>query len=135
MAKSLLKKLSLLFTLIAAGTATARDLKLFVSSYAGSITSLNLSHIDRDGQYFLRNVSNSDGCGPDPTWLSYAPKDQLLYCVGEGLSTPNGSLSSYSIGQSGKLIQKQKFDRTIDGGVNAINYGGNGTKNAVALAH
>src|SRR2546421_3299588 len=68
---------------------------LYVSSYAGQIESLKLSH--SNGTYSLTSLGSNSGCAPNPSWLTVDKKTEVLYCVGEALNGGNGSLSSYDL--------------------------------------
>ena len=89
--------------LFGAGTAIASE-TLFVSSYAGAVTTLRLNQ-DQSGMYSLNNVSVDFGCSPNPSWMTLDKPSNTLYCIGEGLATPNGSINAFSVDSHGKLAQ------------------------------
>jgi 6-phosphogluconolactonase (cycloisomerase 2 family) len=124
-----LKASSLLLGL-AAGIGRATN--LYVSSYSGDITSLSLT--SENGAYDLKAVYTNDGCSTSPSWLELDQARGYLYCSDEGLSTPNGTLSSYSVAKDGKLTQIQKAD-VISGPVSSVIYGDRLGQRAIALAH
>lgn len=114
---------------------------LFVSSYSGvittlSLTSSNLTSKNNSLLYHLTPISNNTGCSPSPSWLTLDSSTQTLYCLDEGLTTPNGSLSSYTIGPSGSLTQLHRA-ATISGPVSGVIYtsSSNSSDRAIALAH
>lgn len=111
-------------------TATATN--LFVSSYAGNITTLSLT--ESCGVYSLEKTFYNSGCSPNPSWLTLDPDRGVLYCLDEGLTVPNGSLSSFTINDDGSLTQIQKA-ATISGPVNGVIYGKRSRRRAIALAH
>ncbi|KAI9739303.1 MAG: hypothetical protein M1834_007516 [Cirrosporium novae-zelandiae] len=126
-----------LLLVAAAGLCSAcNGTKLFVASYAGSVTTLSLS-LTSNNTYQLQNVSRNTDCAPSPSWLTLDKKNNVLYCADEGLSTPGiGSLTSLSVSQSGYLT---KLDHAMsnNGGVSSVVYGGRGKNGsqALALAH
>ena len=103
---------------------------LYVSSYAGTITSLQLTQ-DTKGSYSLSQVAVNEDSAPNPSWLTKDEYNDVIYCVDEGLTVPNGSLASYKTSPSGELT---KIDRhtVISGPVSSVVY--NGGK-GLALAH
>lgn len=103
---------------------------LYVSSYAGTITSLQLNQ-ERDGSFSLNQVAVNTGSQPNPSWLTKDEYNDVVYCVDEGLTVPNGSLASYQTSRSGELTQIDRHT-VINGPVNSVVY--NGGK-ALALAH
>jgi hypothetical protein len=121
-------RLSNLFlgSLVTRGLAT----NLYVSSYAGTITSLQLNH-EGKGLYSLTEVDVNTGSQPNPSWLMKDEHNDVLYCVDEGLTVPNGSLASYKTSKSGELSQIDRHS-VINGPVSSVVY--NGGK-ALALAH
>ena len=102
---------------------------LYVSSYAGTITTLNLTQ-SPDGTT-LTLVATSDGCSPNPSWLTLDSTNARLYCLDEGLDTLNGTLSSFEIQRSGALARLDKVE-TINGPVSAVVYGDGGRGLALA---
>ncbi len=105
---------------------------LYVSSYMGNITSLSLTKL---GPYYtLEAVSTNLGCAPNPSWLELDKSVEILYCLDEGLTVPNGSLSSYSLSTDGTLTQLARVT-TISGPVNSVIYGPDNGMRAIALAH
>ncbi|KZF19265.1 putative isomerase YbhE [Xylona heveae TC161] len=119
-------------SLVALATSAAAK-NLFVSSYAGSITSLSLTE-SYDGYYDLRAVSSTNASSPNPSWLTLSPQHRTLYCMDEGLEVPNGSLTSYKVHDDGSLV---KLDRkaTISGPVSGVIYNGVKGSSAMAIAH
>lgn len=110
--------------------ASASATNLWVSSYAGTITSLQLSALPAGG-YSINTTSVNTGCGGSASWLEKNEQCDVVYCVDEGLTTPNGSVSSFKIETSGALTPLTKHD-SIPGPVASIIY--NGGK-ALAAAH
>ena len=117
----------LLAALAATGTATT----LYVSSYAGSVTTLSLTK--SYSSYGLTNTSSSQDCGSSPSWLELDKASGILYCIDEGLTTPNGSINTLKTSASGVLTPIEHHD-TIAGPVSSIFYNP-GKESAIALAH
>ena len=114
-----------------AGVASASN--LFVSSYAGNITTLSLT--ESNGSYSLDKTHYNSGCAPNPSWLTLDPNHGTLYCLDEGLDVVNGTLSSFTINRNGSLNLINKTD-TLNGPVSGVIYGNPATnKRAIALAH
>ena len=115
-----------LAALAATGTATT----LYVSSYAGSVTTLSLTK--SYSSYDLTNTS-SQNCGSSPSWLELDKANGILYCIDEGLTTPNGSINTFKTSVNGVLSPIERHD-TITGPVGSIFYNP-GKEGAIALAH
>lgn len=105
---------------------------LFVSSYAGNITSLSLT--ESGGNYNLEKTFYNPGCAPNPSWLTLDVDRGELYCLDEGLTVPNGTLSSYLVNPDGSLKQVQKAD-TVSGPVSGVIFGNPSGNRSIALAH
>ena len=103
---------------------------LYVSSYIGTITSLQLSRYP-NGSFKLETVASHNGSYPNPAWLTKNEFNGVVYCVDEGLTVPNGSLASYKTSSSGELTQIDRHT-VISGPVHSVLYN-NGK--ALAVAH
>ncbi|TAQ91597.1 hypothetical protein B7494_g75 [Chlorociboria aeruginascens] len=101
---------------------------LYVSSYGGDITTLQLNS-DTTGKSSLKCLATNQGSMPNPSYLTL--NNGVVYCVNEGLSTPQGSLASYKTSDSGVLTQIDTR-AVLNGPVHIAVYG-NGT--ALAVAH
>lgn len=112
--------------LVASGAAV----NLYVSSYIGTITSLQLSQ-DAAGLYSLSQVAVNEGSAPSPAWLTLNEESRVLYALDEGLYIPNGSIASYKTSPSGELTQIDRLD-TIWGPVSSVIYN---EGKALAVAH
>ncbi|ORY64979.1 Lactonase, 7-bladed beta-propeller-domain-containing protein [Pseudomassariella vexata] len=105
---------------------------LYVSSYAGTITTLSLTIPSGNASSAtLEAISTSDGCAPSPAWLTLDYPNSRLYCTDEGLTTPNGTVSSFQTSDDGSLVQLDKID-VISGPVSAVIYGEGGDGLALA---
>lgn len=116
----------LLFTSLTSATT------VFVSSYAGTVSTLSLT--EKAGNYSLSQVGVSNDCAPNPSWLTLDANRGLLFCLNEGLETVNGSMSSYTISLNGSLTHVQNTT-TISGLVSGIIYGEPASRRGIALAH
>lgn len=126
-----MKTLSLIsFVLLPSLTAAV---KLWVSSYSGGISTLNLDYSTATDAYTLTTVSAVNGsCGASPSWLTYNSAAGVLYCIDEGISVPNGTLNAFFVSETGALSKVGTQD-TIDGGVNGAIYGA--SSSFLAIAH
>jgi hypothetical protein len=75
--------------------------RLFVSSYAGTITPLELSK--KSTAYSLDVVAISRECTPNPSWITLDRGGSVLYCTELGVRTENGTLNTLSIQNDGSL--------------------------------
>lgn len=117
---------------LCAAASVARATNLFVSDYAGNITTLELTA--RHGNYHLSKIHSHSGCAPNPSWLTLDPNHGTLYCLDEGLYVDNGSISSYTIGDDGALTRVSR-ETTISGPVSGVIYGNPAGERSIALAH
>lgn len=124
----LMVKIMLVLSLAAAVSAT----NLYVSSYAGNVTALSLSA--SNGVSTLEKAGSYPQCGPSPSWLTIDSSRGLFFCLNEGLTSPNGSLSSFTINDDGSLAYVQNTT-TIAGPVSGTLYGSSAGRRGIALAH
>jgi hypothetical protein len=105
---------------------------LYVSSYAGTVTTLNLilPSGNASSPAALQTVSISTGCASSPSWLTLDDAKSVLYCLNEGL-TGLSSVSSFKTSSNGSLVQLDQLD-VISGPVAAVIYGGD--RDGLALA-
>ena len=120
-------------TLLLALAATVSATRLYVSSYAGNITTLDLTRTNET--YKLSCIETNSGCSPNASWLQLDVKHQNLFCLDEGITTENGTLNSFKINpKSGSLT---RVNSTVIPGApvnSAIYTGANGTQ-LLAVAH
>ncbi|TEA16855.1 putative 6-phosphogluconolactonase [Colletotrichum sidae] len=122
----------LLSVLLSSLAAPAAGTILYVSSYSGAITTLNLTLSGVNAsQSTLQTLSSSNGCSPSPSWLALDHPNSKLYCTDEGLTTDHGTVSSFKTGPDGKLEQLAKVN-TISGPVSAVQFGEKGAGLAIA---
>ncbi|KAG5980157.1 hypothetical protein E4U55_004345 [Claviceps digitariae] len=117
---------------------------LYVSSYGGTITTSDMGmretcSVNCDdattvttGVPLLRTVSSTNGCAGSPSWLTLDRAKSVLYCIDEGLTAVNGSLSSFATSAHGGLRKLDKVP-TPGGPVSGVLYGQN--RKGLAVAH
>ncbi|KAG6036536.1 hypothetical protein E4U41_005605 [Claviceps citrina] len=112
---------------------------LYVSSYSGTITTLDLGRTCSvgcggagRGVPLLRTLSWTKGCAESPSWLTLDRARSTLFCLDEGLTSANGSLSSFGTSANGDL---RRLDRmpTLGGPVSSVVYGRG--RRGLAVAH
>lgn len=120
--------------LLATSATVSKAAKLYVSSYDGNITTINVV-IPKDhsppsqGTLKAYPMAINNGCAPSPSWLQL--HSNILFCGEEGNPTPNSSIfASFQTTFDGSLGLLSKVT-TLNGNVNSAIFG-NGT--AIALA-
>ena len=114
--------------------ALVSAINLWVSSYAGTVTTLSLTENTTAATYSLATTYTSNDCLNSPSWLLFNSTTRILYCVGEGLTSPAGTLSTFKAQANGQLTETNQV-ATIVGGVHAVQYStANGTQ-YLAIAH
>ena len=98
---------------------------LYVSSYAGTITTLKL-----EGGC-LTAVNTERSCSPQASWLALNKPASVLYCVDEAWDKQNGTLFAYRTKPDGTLTLIKKVG-TPGGPVSTVFYGDGGRGIAVA---
>ncbi|KAL8812229.1 MAG: hypothetical protein Q9223_007343 [Gallowayella weberi] len=86
---------SLTIAALVATASTVSATRLYVSSYTGNITTLNLTHTANT--YKLTRLEATNGCAPNASWLQIDVQKRNLFCLDEGMVGPNGSLTSFKI--------------------------------------
>ncbi|QPG94922.1 hypothetical protein C2857_007333 [Epichloe festucae Fl1] len=85
--------------------ATAQASFLYVSSYDGYVTTLDLKGTSSGRGAarvpLLRSVSSTHGCGGSPSWLTLDKAGSTLFCADEGLTTRDGSIWSFETTRDG----------------------------------
>ena len=120
---------SIIFTLAATLTSATN---LFIADYGGDVTSVSLT--EKVGNYSLDKTFTNRQCAPNPSWLTIDANRGLLFCLNEGLTTPNGSLSSFTINTDGSLTHVQNTT-TPNGPVSGVIYGNPVGQRGIVLAH
>ncbi|KAI2602223.1 putative isomerase YbhE [Hypoxylon sp. NC1633] len=115
--------------------ASASATLLYVSSYAGTVTTLSLTLPDDASAATtatLEPISNSTDCGPNPSWLSLDFSKNFLFCLDEGFNGPYGGVTTFFTNEDGSLTTLNKLD-VIQGPVSIAKFGVGG--HGLALAH
>ncbi|KAF1810928.1 3-carboxy-cis,cis-mucoante lactonizing enzyme [Eremomyces bilateralis CBS 781.70] len=116
------------FTLLPALSSCAN---LFVSSYLGNVTTIALPDpLEGDISNHTSFVNN--GCGLNPSWLTWNALNRTLFCLDEGWTTGNGSLVSFLALDTGRLVRVK--GRTIGAGPVSAVLGGPADSRAVVIA-
>ena len=125
--------LSYVLPILLSSAASATN--LFVSSYAGNVTTLKLTQNASTKSYGLKTISSTNKCVYNASWLLFEPHHRVLYCIGEGLeSSTTGGLTVFSACDDGSLNKTDQHD-TPWGGVNAAIFGNNKGNRSLAIAH
>lgn len=113
--------------------ASASAAKLYVSSYAGTITTLDLHHTNNS--YHLAKLESTNACQPNASWLHLDAKNHNMYCVDEGFATSIGSLNSFKVDdETGKLSFVNRT-ATLNAPVNSALYTSPSGSQLLAVAH
>jgi hypothetical protein len=83
---------------------------LYATTYLDTITTLSLKGPG------LQAVAFTPGCGANSSWLTPDYANNRIFCLDEGLTTPNGTLSSFALTSNGTLFQLDIVD-TLSGPV------------------
>lgn len=104
---------------------------LYVSSYAGTVTSLQLTCAYKR-ICSLTQVAVDNAPGTAPSWLEKDKFNSVVYSLDEGFSGPNGSISAFRTSAAGQLVEIGSPLSVVSGPVSSITF--NGGK-ALAVAH
>ncbi|KAJ0113929.1 hypothetical protein J7T55_010173 [Diaporthe amygdali] len=99
---------------------------LYATTYLDTITTLSLKGSS------LQAIASTPGCGANSSWLTPDYANNRIFCLDEGLTSPNGTLSSFGLTSNGSLSQLDIVD-TLSGPVSGVIYGE--SSNGLALAH
>lgn len=83
---------------------------LYATTYLDTITTLSLKGSS------LQAIASTPGCGANSSWLTPDHANNRIYCLDEGLTSPNGTLSSFALTSNGTLSQLDIVD-TLSGPV------------------
>lgn len=83
---------------------------LYATTYLDTITTLSLKGSS------LQAIASTPGCGANSSWLTPDYDNNRIFCLDEGLTTPNGTLSSFALTSNGTLSQLDIVD-TLSGPV------------------
>jgi 6-phosphogluconolactonase (cycloisomerase 2 family) len=112
-----------------AGLANASFL-LYVTSYGGTLTTLNLTTHATTGQTSLRTVATVSGCG-DASWLTLDYPNRTLYCLDEAIDGPTSTLFRFMTNGDGKVTLVDQV-AVPNGAVSSVIYGSAGQGLAIA---
>lgn len=126
----MLNNKSLLSALVLGG-GQASAAYLYVTSYAGTLTTLNLTTTDC-GRKSLEVIAVSEECGKTSAWLTHDKAKNILYCADEGWnSSPNGLIAAFTPLADGTLELISQAQTGV-GAVSIHLYGPDNTGLAVA---
>lgn len=110
--------------LLASAASTVNAATLYAVSYSGA---LNTYSFTADGDAFsLQQTSTTQGCAPQPDWITLDDPNKMLYCLGE-----SNTITAFS-NDGGRLTQVQR-DTTVPGAVSSVFFN-EGAKRALAVA-
>lgn len=115
----------------ALASATNPLARLYVASYAGTISTVELKSGGRNKPSVLEVTYTATECAKTPSWLTLDQQKKLVYCTDRDLTTPNGTLNVFQTSRDGKLLHLSRVP-TIPGTVSSVAYGRN--KNGLAIA-
>ena len=121
-------------TFMLALAATSSAAKLYVSSYTGAITTLNLTN-PRNGTYELSRISTDYHTVPNASWLQYDARHNNLFALDENIIGTNGSINSYKINPATGALKPVTRQQTLAAPVNAVLYNGANGSQLLAAAH
>ena len=82
--------------------APCSAITLFAADSGGNVTSLSL-HVGKNSSLVASHRTTE--CATNPSWLTLDAANRILYCVDRATnSAVNGSLNSFSVGQTGDLV-------------------------------
>ncbi|KAJ6118992.1 hypothetical protein N7471_013612 [Penicillium samsonianum] len=110
---------------------TALATRLYAASYAGLVTSLDLSKSNE-----LSTLSQTTECGSNPSWLMLDSPNGVLYCLDEAINAPNGTITTLKTHQDGTLTKLAQL-KTPAGPVMSAMYSAPGVlgRKFLAVAH
>lgn len=85
-------------------TAPCSAITLFAADSGGNVTSLSLEVATGENSSLVASHRTTE-CATNPSWLTLDAANRILYCVDRATnSAVNGSLNSFSVGQTGDLV-------------------------------
>ena len=107
-ATNMLARLALL---VASCSATT----LFVADSGGNVTSLSLDVGPGKNSSLVASHRTTE-CATNPSWLTLDAANRILYCVDRASnSVVNGSLNSFSVGDTGALVHIDRIPVSSSG--------------------
>lgn len=119
-----------LFLVFLAHFQSISAVNLYVSSYAGAVTSLSLLKNPNE-TYTLSQTSNVETRTTSPSWLTLNHQNNIVYLVDEAVNARNGTIVGYKTNYNGQLTEIQRL-QALEGGVYATFYG---SGSAIAVPH
>ncbi|KAL8942138.1 MAG: hypothetical protein Q9216_001823 [Gyalolechia sp. 2 TL-2023] len=121
--------------LLGAAPVPVSSTRLYVSSYAGTITTFDLSKVG-NASYQLAPLDTSTGCSPNASWLQIDVKHRNLFCLDEGFAVGNGTLTSFKI-KDDKNGSLSTVNHTVipNAPVNSAIFNGPNGSQLLAVAH
>ncbi|KAL9048146.1 MAG: hypothetical protein Q9206_006214 [Seirophora lacunosa] len=117
---------------LVATSASVSATRLFASSYAGTITTLDLSKVG-NASYTLAKLDTNNACAPNASWLQIDVKHRNLFCLDEGMAIGNGSLTSLKIND--KTLTPVKHTIIPNAPVHCALFTGSNATQLLAVAH
>lgn len=103
--------LARLTLLVASCSATT----LFVADSAGNVTTLSLDVATGKNSSLIASHRTTE-CASNPSWLTLDTANKILYCVDRASnSVVNGSLNSFSVGDTGALVHIDRIPVSSSG--------------------
>ncbi|KAK5998606.1 putative 6-phosphogluconolactonase -like protein [Cladobotryum mycophilum] len=122
---------TILSSLLCASSVASASL-IYVASYSGTVSTLNYTQSTTKSAQLLNPISVSKQCSDNPSWLTLDFPNAVVYCINEGLNTPNGGLTSLKTNSDGSLSKLSQVS-TANGPVSGVIFGKK--RNGLALAH
>ncbi|KAI9151366.1 YkgB protein [Paramyrothecium foliicola] len=111
--------------------ATERPTRLYVASYAGTVSTVELKSAGPNKASVLEVTYTANECAKTPSWLTLDQRKNLLYCTDRDLTSGNGTLNVFETSRKGKLTHLSRVP-SIAGTVSSVAYGKNDNGLAVA---
>jgi Lactonase, 7-bladed beta-propeller len=106
-------------------------MRLYLSSYTGAVTTLELRSSRHSG-FSLRVICSTMICAPNPSWLTLDLDNSTVYCTEPGVTSGvAGSLHSLKILPDDSLLPLSSISTPI-GAAHTAMYG---TKQALGIAY
>jgi 6-phosphogluconolactonase (cycloisomerase 2 family) len=97
--------------------------KLFLSSYNGTIYTLEFSQ-GPDPQQALRELSTTEACSPNPSWITLDPGRRVLFGTSNDKDTGKGAVKAFNVQADGRLIESGSVVSAIGAAYHTVYQGG-----------
>ena len=98
-------------------------MRLFVASYAGTVTTLELSSSAQRG-FSFEVIASTRACCPKPSWITLDPERNVLYCTEPGVNgavkAANGTLHTFYIQPDGSLVPRGSTSTPVGAAYSAL---------------